>query len=192
MFESIRADMKRYEDLGGWHRRLGFWVTATCRFGFWADGMNRGTVRTALLAAHSLLCTPWLLFKGVYLPPRAKIGAGLRLPHPQNILMGAECEIGENCSLFHDVTLGRGGGKPRPPKLGNNVQVFAGAKILGDVVVGDNVEIGANAVVSRNVPSGSAVMVAPCRAVPIRTVLAFHGRSGERDKETEAPREVPT
>ncbi|WP_418667978.1 serine O-acetyltransferase [Allofournierella sp.] len=63
-----------------------------------------------------------------------KIGCNLRIPHPQNIVLGSGCTIGDNVTIYHDVTLGQNRGKY--PTIGNNVIIYAGAKVIGDVTVG--------------------------------------------------------
>lgn len=96
----------------------------------------------------------------------AYIGAGLRLIHPTNVLIGRGVEIGEDCLIFNDVTLGTAGQRPGMPKLGNNVTIYPGARILGGVVIGDNTVIGANCVVIRDVPPNSVMLTPPGRVIP--------------------------
>jgi len=87
------------------------------------------------------------------------LGGGLLLPHPQGVVIHPDVEVGPNCLLMQQVTLGTGP-KPGVPKLGGHVDVGAGAKILGGVVIGDHAVIGANAVVITDVPAhGLAVGV---------------------------------
>lgn len=172
MFDNIRADMKRYEPLGGWHRSLGFWVTATYRFGHWALHRKNPVTRRVLCSMHSVLATPWVFVRCTGIPKRTRIGAGLCLPHPQNIIIPGDSEIGEGCTVFQEVTLGHGasGGAP---KVGDNVVLFAGARVLGNIRVGSNVEVGANAVVVRDVEPGCVVSSPPSRAISRQTVVQF-------------------
>ena len=85
---------------------------------------------------------------------------GLRIPHLNGIVISPVSKIGEDCVIFHQVTLGVNGRKSldRGPVLGDRVSVGAGAKIIGPVCIGNDVTIGANAVVSKNVPEGSTVV----------------------------------
>lgn len=168
MFEKIREDMNAYEDTGGFYKELGFWITATYRFGHWAHGIENKPAKVACLVAHKAMATPWRFFRNVYLPAKADIGGGLRMVHPQNVLVPPDCRIGKNVSLYHEVTLGTGH-KAGVPELGDNVEVFAGAKLLGGIRVGSNVQVGANAVVIRDVPDGATVVAPPSRAVPAET-----------------------
>ncbi|RLB51868.1 MAG: hypothetical protein DRJ42_16030 [Deltaproteobacteria bacterium] len=168
MFDKIRADMHMYESDGGWATELGFYVTATYRFGHWARGLESKPLRLGGLVAHQALATPWRFFRNVYLPTAADIGPGLRMVHPQSILVPPESKIGANCSLYHGVTLGTGSA-PGVPSVGDNVMVFAGAKLLGGITIGSDVHVGANAVVTKNVPEGATVSAPPSRAIPKAT-----------------------
>ncbi|MCM8794975.1 MAG: serine O-acetyltransferase [Candidatus Omnitrophica bacterium] len=104
---------------------------------------------------------------GIEIHPGAKIGKGLFIDHGMGVVIGETTEIGDNVTLFQGVTLG-GTGKERGkrhPTLGNNVVVGAGAKVLGSFRIGDNVQIGANAVVIKEVPDNSVVVGVPGRIV---------------------------
>ena len=104
---------------------------------------------------------------GVEIHPGAKIGKALFIDHGMGIVIGETAEIGDNCTIYHNVTLG-GTGKDtgkRHPTLGNNVLVATGAKILGPFTVGDNSRIGANAVVLSEVEPDSTVIGVPGRVV---------------------------
>ncbi|OPZ92340.1 MAG: Serine acetyltransferase [Firmicutes bacterium ADurb.Bin419] len=104
---------------------------------------------------------------GVEIHPGAVIGRGLFIDHGMGIVIGETAEIGDNCTIYHNVTLG-GTGKDtgkRHPTIGNNVLISAGAKILGPFKVGDNSRIGANAVVLNEVEPNTTVVGVPGRAV---------------------------
>lgn len=94
-----------------------------------------------------------------------RIGPGLRLIHPTNIMIDSRVEIGEDCVIFHDVTLGTGQ-IPGAPRIGNNVDIYPGARVLGGVVIGDRSMVGANCVVTRDVPPESIILAAPGRMMP--------------------------
>ncbi|MEK9141254.1 MAG: serine O-acetyltransferase [Nitrospirota bacterium] len=107
----------------------------------------------------------WLT--GVEIHPSAKIGTGFFIDHGMGVVIGETAEIGDYVTLFQGVTLG-GTGKERGkrhPTLGNHVVVGAGAKILGGITIGDNVKIGANSVVLKNVPPNSTVIGVPGRVI---------------------------
>ena len=104
-------------------------------------------------------------FTGIEIHPGAAIGKGLFIDHGIGVVIGETSVIGDNVTLFQGVTLG-GTGKEkgkRHPTLGNNVVVGAGAKILGNIHIGDNVSVGANSVVLRDVPPNSTVVGVPGR-----------------------------
>lgn len=130
--------------------------------------------------AHWLYChnrrflarfvSQWSRFwTGIEIHPGAKIGRRLVIDHGMGIVIGETAEIGDDCLLYHGVTLG-GTGKDhgkRHPTLGNNVMVSAGAKVLGPFKVGDNSRIAANAVVLSEIPPEATAVGVPARVVRI-------------------------
>jgi len=107
----------------------------------------------------------WLT--GIEIHPGATVGHGLFIDHGMGVVIGETSVIGDNVTLFQGVTLG-GTGKERGkrhPTLSNNVVIGTGAKILGNVTVGENVQVGANAVVVKDVPPNSTVVGIPGRVV---------------------------
>lgn len=106
---------------------------------------------------------------GIEIHPGAAIGHRLVIDHGMGIVIGETAEIGDDCLLYHGVTLG-GTGKDhgkRHPTLGNNVMVSAGAKVLGPFKVGDNSRIAANAVVLSEIPPEATAVGVPARVVRI-------------------------
>ncbi len=104
---------------------------------------------------------------GVEIHPGASIGHGFFIDHGMGVVIGETAEIGDYVTLFQGVTLG-GTGKEkgkRHPTLGNHVVVGSGAKVLGNIRIGDSVKIGANSVVLRSVPSNSTVTGIPGRII---------------------------
>lgn len=104
---------------------------------------------------------------GIEIHPGAKIGKGLFIDHGAGVVIGETTEIGDNCTLYQNVTLG-GTGKDvgkRHPTLGNNVLVGAGARVLGPFKIGDNSKIAANAVVLEEVPPNCTAVGVPARVV---------------------------
>lgn len=107
------------------------------------------------------------LLTGIEIHPSARIGTGFFIDHGMGVVIGETAEVGDYVTLFQGVTLG-GTGKERGkrhPTLGNHVVVGAGAKILGGIRIGDNVKIGANSVVLKNVPPNSTVIGVPARII---------------------------
>lgn len=106
---------------------------------------------------------------GIEIHPGAKIGKRLVIDHGMGIVIGETAEIGDDCLLYHGVTLG-GTGKDtgkRHPTIGNNVLIGTGAKVLGPFKVGDNSRIAANSVVLSEVPPDSTAVGIPARVVRI-------------------------
>ena len=106
-------------------------------------------------------------YTGIEIHPGAVIGRRFFIDHGMGVVIGETTEIGDDCTLYHGVTLGGTSwdkGK-RHPTLGNNVVIGAGAKVLGPVLVEDGVRIGSNAVVLKNVPAGMTVVGVPGRLV---------------------------
>lgn len=106
---------------------------------------------------------------GIEIHPGATIGRGLFIDHGMGVVIGETTQIGDNCTLYQNVTLG-GTGKDhgkRHPTLGDNVLVGAGAKVLGPFTVGDNARVAAGAVVLDAVPPNATAVGVPARVVRI-------------------------
>ena len=115
---------------------------------------------------------------GIEIHPKAKIGKNLFIDHGMGVVIGETSEIGDNVTIYHSVTLG--GISPsidsdsqrdvkRHPTLKNNVVVGSGAQVLGPIVVGENAKIGANAVVTKDVPENAVMVGIPAKNVGTTT-----------------------
>lgn len=106
---------------------------------------------------------------GIEIHPGARVGKGFFIDHGMGVVIGETAEIGDNVTLYHDVTLGgttvfSANGKvmtKRHPTIGNNVIIGSGAQVLGPIKIGDNVKIGSNAVVIKDVEANSTVVGVP-------------------------------
>lgn len=109
-------------------------------------------------------------WSGIEIHPSARIGDGFFIDHGTGVVIGETVDIGANCIVFHNVTLG-GTGKhtgKRHPTIGNNVIIGTGAILLGPITVGNNVKIGANSfVMMRDVPANCTVVGTPGRIVKL-------------------------
>jgi len=93
------------------------------------------------------------IITGISIPAQAKIGKGLRIHHFGGIMLHSTAIVGEYCTIYHGVTLGDRGSWGDAPRVGNRVLIGAGAKLIGEIVIGDDCVIGANAVVHTSVPT---------------------------------------
>jgi serine O-acetyltransferase len=136
--------------------------------------------------AHSLWERGWYLcgrfvshfgrmLTGIEIHPGARIGKRLFIDHGMGVVIGETAEIGDDCTLYHGVTLGgtrpsrEQGGQKRHPTIGNDVIVGSGAQVLGPIRVGDGARIGAAAVVVKEVPDGATMVGNPARQVGRRS-----------------------
>lgn len=120
-------------------------------------------------------------FTGIEIHPGASIGRRFFIDHGMGVVIGETAEIGDDCTLYHGVTLGGTTwqkGK-RHPTLGNGVIVGAGAKVLGPLTVGAHARIGANAVVIKNVPEGMTVVGVPGHVVHPKPDAAMQAKRQE-------------
>ncbi len=97
--------------------------------------------------------------------PEVEIGHGLYLPHPLGIVIGGGVKIGSNVSILQNVTLGRVATEHLDPTLGDNVEIGAGAVVLGAIHVASGAKVGANSVVLKDVPAGAIAVGAPARII---------------------------
>lgn len=168
MFSRIREDIRCVFDRDPAARSV--WEVLTCYPGFHALQLHR--------ISHALwrLRLRWLarfwshwarFFTGIEIHPGATIGRRVFIDHGMGVVIGETAEIGDDCTLYHGVTLGGvswNKGK-RHPTLGKGVVVGAGAKILGPFTVGEGAKVGSNSVVVKAVPDGATVVGIPARIV---------------------------
>ena len=172
MFQRTREDIRCVFDRDPAARSV--WEVLTCYPGFHALTFHR------LAHMFWLAGFKWLgrlvshisrFLTGIEIHPGAKIGRRVFIDHGMGVVVGETAEIGDDCTLYHQVTLGGvswNKGK-RHPTLGKGVVVGAGAKILGPFEVGDRARIGSNSVVVKAVPAGVTVVGIPARVVEDRT-----------------------
>ncbi|MDE7329504.1 MAG: serine O-acetyltransferase [Clostridia bacterium] len=106
-------------------------------------------------------------FTGIEIHPAAEIAAGVFIDHGAGVVIGETASVGEGTVIYQGATLG-GTGKERGkrhPTVGKNCVISAGAKVLGNIVIGDNVKIGAGAVVLRDVPPDCTAVGVPARII---------------------------
>jgi serine O-acetyltransferase len=157
-------DLKTYR--GDWACQ-GFWVMAVYRFGRWRYTIGNSWVRKLFSLQYKVLYKAVQVITGVEFPCEVEIGRNFRIDHFGGIIISGYATFGDNCIIRNGVTIGlQDIDHPVAPRIGNNVEIGAGAKLLGDIVVGDNVTIGANAVVIKSVPPDSIAVGVPAHVRP--------------------------
>jgi len=167
MFSRLREDIAIVFDRDPAARTT--WEVLTCYPGLhaltWHRWVSHRLWRTGLrwLARWLAHWSRWLT--GIEIHPGATIGRRVFIDHGMGIVIGETAEIGDDCTLYHGVTLGGTSWKAgkRHPTLGKGVVIGAGANVLGPILVGDGAKIGSNAVVVRDVPPGATAVGVPAR-----------------------------
>jgi serine O-acetyltransferase len=166
VFENLREDWRTYD--GQWTRQ-GLWVMAVYRFGNWRCQIRNRAVRMPFSLAYKLLKVLAEILTGIDLPCETKLGRRCRIDHFGGIIISGDAVFGDDCILRNGVTVGlRRTGRRGAPVIGNRVDIGAGAKILGNIQIGDDVAIGANAVVISDVPCNSIAVGVPATIRPRR------------------------
>jgi len=146
------------------------WEVVTCYPGFHALLIHRlahGLWRMRLRWLARLVSHASRFLTGIEIHPGATIGRRVFIDHGMGVVIGETAEIGDDCTLYHGVTLGGttwNKGK-RHPTLQRGVVIGAGAKVLGPIVIGEGAKIGSNAVVVRSVPAGATALGIPARII---------------------------
>ena len=168
MLERLREDIRCVFDRDPAARTR--WEVVTTYPGVHAVWMHRLSHRlwnAGLRWLARFLSNVSRLFTGIEIHPGAQIGRRFFIDHGMGVVIGETAIIGDDCTLYHGVTLGGTSwekGK-RHPTLGKDVVVGAGAKVLGPIEIGDGARIGSNAVVLRPVPAGGTVVGVPGRLI---------------------------
>lgn len=164
MFNNIRADLQAHA--GQWGAQ-GFWALVVYRFGRWRQGVRPVLLRKLLSALYRVLYKLVQIVTGIELPCEVQLGRNFVIDHSGGIVISGYARFGDNCRIRNGVVVGLSRvDEPCAPVIGNNVDIGAGAKLLGAITIGDNVLIGANAVVVRDVPADSIAVGVPAVARP--------------------------
>lgn len=144
-----------------WHpsRKL---LSAIRQYQYWQT--RRGLLSVLFSKLSVLRYWFWSTVTGAEIPLNCEIGGGLLIPHPNGIVIHPGVQIGVNCLIFQQVTIGTRN-RERPPIIAGHVDIGAGAKILGPVNVGAHAQIGANAVVLCDVPPGAVAVGIPAKII---------------------------
>ena len=164
MFENIREDFIAYDRK--WDAQ-GFWVMIIYRFGRWRYGVRPAILRKFFSLIYKVLYKLVQIITGVELPCEVIVGRNFVIDHFGGIIISGFAKFGDNCRIRDGVVVGlRRVGENNAPIIGNNVDIGSGAKLLGPIRIGDNVYIGANAVVLCNVPDNSIAVGVPAIVKP--------------------------
>jgi serine O-acetyltransferase len=176
MFDNLREDWVTHErDIS----RPGLWVMVVYRFGRWRYRFKHRIVRAPLSLIYKILKVVSQILTGIELPCEAQIGRRFKIEHFSDIIISGDASFGDDVIIRNGVTVGlRHTGIRGAPKIGNRVDIGAGAKILGAITIGDDVAIGANAVVVENVPGNSVAVGVPARIIPRNNPEVPATRSG--------------
>jgi serine O-acetyltransferase len=145
--------------------RPGMWVMLQYRVSRWVHFHLHVPVLRSIL---KFVCAVWQklveMITSVELPNRAEIGGGVFIPHANGIVIHIDAKIGRNCNISQQVTIGVGGTDPSgTPTIGDRVFLGPGAKLFGPITVGDDVAIGANAVVMKDLPNHVVAVGIPAK-----------------------------
>jgi serine O-acetyltransferase len=164
MFKNIRADFLAHGRRWG---AQGFWAMVVYRFGRWRYSVRPKIVRKCLSLVYWVLYKVAQIVTGIELPCEVEVGRNFIIDHFGGIIISGYARFGDNCRIRNGVVVGlRRVGEKTAPIIGSNVDIGAGAKLLGPIRIGDNVLIGANAVVLLDVPDNSVAAGVPAVVKP--------------------------
>lgn len=171
---------------------LGFWALQIYRFGHLRYRFTTKLIRWPLGIIHLIFAKIGEMLFGVTIGVSAKIGQRLTIEHSGAIVIHGNAVLGDDCIVRQGVTIGnrRLDAPLEAPKIGNRVNIGAGAKILGGITIGDDAVIGANAVVLIDVPAGALAVGVPAKIKtlgveqkPLDTSSPIQNDSGEQEAE---------
>ncbi len=183
MFDSVREDWRTHDRQLS---RQGLWAMVVYRFGRWRYTIRWRWLRMPFSFLYKVLKTISEVLTGIELPCEATVGRRFRIDHFGGIVISGDAVFGDDCVVRNGVTVGlKNTGHRGAPVLGNRVDIGAGAKILGSIRIGDDVSIGANAVVLTDVPSNSVAVGVPARVLSRKRVMPATGESAQNGIERE-------
>ena len=164
IYPNILADLRSH---GGNWAAQGFWALVVYRFGRWRYGVRPLVLRKALSLIYRVAYKAVQIVCGIELPCEVELGRNFVIDHSGGIVISGYAKFGDNCRIRNGVVVGLSRvDDPCAPVIGNNVDIGAGAKLLGRITIGDNCLIGANAVVICDVPANSVAVGVPAVVKP--------------------------
>lgn len=164
MFDNIREDWNTHDrDITS----AGFWVMMVYRFGRWRYKIKPRILRIPFSFLYKILYSAIRIATGIELPCETQVGRRLKIEHFSGIIISGDATIGDDVIIRNGVTIGlKNTGTRGSPTIGNRVDIGTGAKLLGKITIGDDVAIGANAVVLKDVPANSIAVGVPAIVKP--------------------------
>jgi serine O-acetyltransferase len=163
---NIRDDLRAH---GGRWGAQGFWVMVVYRFGRWRYGVRPALLRKLCSGIYHVLYKLVQILTGIELPCEVEIGRNFVIDHFGGIVVSGYASFGDDCRIRNGVVIGLARVEEKvAPRIGNRVDIGAGAKLLGPITIGDDVIVGANAVVLCDVPSNSLAVGVPAVVKPRR------------------------
>lgn len=167
----LRADLRRRYEMtsGSKLRRVlscarapGVHAVLVLRFGQWSQRRNK-LLRILFDPLYAILNLLIHVLWGIEIPRKAKVGPGLYIGHYGGITVSSGAVIGRDCNLSQNITIGvsGAGAKRGAPTIGDNVYIAPGARLIGKINIGDNVKIGANAVIHKDLPDNAIAVMEP-------------------------------
>jgi serine O-acetyltransferase len=179
MLKELKADIEQYYEIDNTYSvfvllliKQGLWLTSQYRISRWVDqNLHIPILRPTFKIFCAIFQKVIEILTGSELPNTVQVGKGLVIPHASGITIHYRAQLGENCILGPRVTIGVAGITDRKgvPKIGDRVVIGAGACIIGSITVGNDVIIGANAVVEKNVPDNVVVGGVPAKIINYRS-----------------------
>jgi serine O-acetyltransferase len=164
MFENLREDWHTYQ---GDIQRQGLWVMAVYRLGRWRYGIRSRALRLPFSFVYRGLKVLSQIMTGIELPAETKVGHRFLIEHFGGIIISGDAVFGDDCIIRNNVTVGlRRTGVQGAPHIGDRVDVGVGAVLLGPINIGNDVSIGANAVVLVDVPDNCIAVGVPAIVKP--------------------------
>lgn len=164
IFENIRNDLRAHRS--NWWAQ-GFWALLVYRYGRWRYGIRPILLRKPFSLLYKILYKFIQIITGIELPCEVIVGRNFVIEHYGGIVISGYAKFGDDCRVRNGVVVGLSRvDQPCAPVIGNNVDIGSGAKLLGPITIGNNVLIGANAVVVCDVPDNSIAVGVPAVIKP--------------------------
>ena len=170
----IVSDLERLTNINKWGGVKSLLFNASFRITFWFRIGSYLITKHHFMAKFCLRCVQLIhkhnqYLTGIQIGFGTKVGKALMFPHYSCIVINGSAIIGDNCTIYHGVTVGSvRGPKGGAPHIGNNVVIASGAKVIGNITIGNNVMIGSGAIVVTDIPDNSVVVGNPGKVISKR------------------------